>query len=120
LNLPIPSNAAIIAAVGIPSSPHNGFGPHSAACRNTNNRNIRGNALFRREGCARLSSRSCSFIKDAGGLSRWLAGKAREVGQQSLPEIATRLTRRRDALSHEKSSIRVGRIDVFAAPIARR
>jgi hypothetical protein len=45
---------------------------------------------------------------------------AREVGQQSLPEIATRLTHRRDALSHEKSSIRVGRIDVFAAPIARR
>ena len=32
----------------------------------------------------------------------------REVGQQSLPEIATRLTHRRDALSHEKSSIRVG------------
>jgi hypothetical protein len=37
-------------------------------------------------------------------------GTAREVGQQSLPEIATRLTHRRDALSHEKSSIRVGRI----------
>ena len=28
-------------------------------------------------------------------------GTAREVGQQSLPEIATRLTHRRDALSHE-------------------
>ena len=48
------------------------------------------------------------------------ASAAREVGQQSLPEIATWLTHRRDALSHEKSSIRVGHIDVFAAPIARR
>jgi len=72
------------------------------------------------KGCARLGSRSCGFIKDAAALVDGGPGTAREVGQQSLPEIATRLTHRRDALSHEKSSIRVGRIDVFAAPIARR
>ena len=48
------------------------------------------------------------------------ASAAREVAQQSLPEIATWLTHRSDALSHEKSSVRVGHIDVFAAPIARR
>ena len=48
------------------------------------------------------------------------ASAVREVGQQSLPEIATWLTHRRDALSQEKTSIRVGHIDVFAAPIGRR
>jgi hypothetical protein len=67
------------------------------------------------------------WVPDCVASSKMLAalvdgwpGTAREVGPQSLPEIATRLTHRRDALSHEKSSIRVGRIDVFAAPIARR
>ncbi len=52
-------------------------------------------------------------------LDGW-AGAAREAGQQSLAEIAAWLTRRRDALSHGQSSIRVGHVDVFAAPIARR
>jgi len=36
-------------------------------------------------------------------------------GQQSMPEIVTRLTHRCDPPSREKSSIRVGRINVFAA-----
>ena len=118
LSLPIPSNAAIIAAVGNYDRRDKAFGPHSAGCRNTNNRNVRSPALFRRERRGRLGDEA-TRSGHAGGLSRRLAA-AREVGQQSLPEIATRLTHRRDALSREKSSIRVGRIDVFAAPIARR
>ncbi len=47
LSLPIPSNAAIIAAVGNHHRRDKGFGPHSAGCRNTNNRDVRSLALFR-------------------------------------------------------------------------
>jgi hypothetical protein len=47
LSLPIPSNAAIIAAVGNYDRRDKAFGPHSAGCRNTNNRNVRSLALFR-------------------------------------------------------------------------
>ena len=47
LSLPIPSNAAIIAAVGNYDRRDKTFGPHSAGCRNTNNRNVRSLALFR-------------------------------------------------------------------------
>ena len=52
-------------------------------------------------------------------LDGW-AGAAREVGQQSPAEIIAWITRRRDALAHGQSSIRVGHIDVFAIPIALR
>ena len=52
-------------------------------------------------------------------LDGW-AGAAREVGQQSPADISAWLTRRRAALSHGQSTIRVGHIDVFATPIALR
>ena len=54
LSLPIPSNAAIIAAVGNYDHRDKAFGPPSAGCRNTNNRNVRSPALFRREGRLRV------------------------------------------------------------------
>jgi len=52
-------------------------------------------------------------------LDGW-AGAAREAGQQSLAEIVAWLTRRRDAVAHGRSSIRVGHVDVFADPIGLR
>jgi hypothetical protein len=52
-------------------------------------------------------------------LDGW-AGAAREIGHQTPAEIAAWVTRRRDALTHGRSSIRVGHIDVFATPIALR
>ena len=119
MNLPIPSNAAIIAAAGT-IIVANGFGPLRPAAA------IRTIATFEALHYSVVKV-APGWVPDCVASSKMLAalvdgwpGTAREVGPQSLPEIATRLTHRRDALSHEKSSIRVGRIDVFAAPIVRR
>ena len=92
LSLPIPSNAAIIAAVGNYDRRDKAFGPHSAGCRNTNNRNVRSPALF-------VTPRRLVMKPHDGTAGAWSTAGRR--GQQSLPEIVTRLTHCRDALSHE-------------------
>jgi hypothetical protein len=52
-------------------------------------------------------------------LAGW-AGAAREVGKLSLADAVGWLTRRRDAVTAGRSSIRVGHVDFFARPIGTR
>jgi SAM-dependent methyltransferase len=52
-------------------------------------------------------------------LAGW-AGAVREIGDLSLADAIGWLTRRRDAFTAGRSSMRVGHVDVFARPIARR
>jgi SAM-dependent methyltransferase len=48
------------------------------------------------------------------------AGAARETGRLSLEAVASWLTRRRDAITARRSSIRVGHVDLFARPMGTR
>jgi len=48
------------------------------------------------------------------------AGAAREFGAPLIEDIAAWLTRRREQLAAGRSSIRVGHVDFFALPMARR
>ena len=52
-------------------------------------------------------------------LAGW-AGAAREVGELSLADAVGWLTRRRDAVTAGRSSIRLGHIDIFARPMGTR
>jgi hypothetical protein len=52
-------------------------------------------------------------------LAGW-AGAAREIGKLSLADSVGWLTRRRDAVTAGRLSMRVGHVDIFARPIARR
>jgi len=52
-------------------------------------------------------------------LAGW-ASAARDVGGVSLAEAAGWLTRRRDAVTAARSSIRVGHVDIFARPTTTR
>jgi SAM-dependent methyltransferase len=52
-------------------------------------------------------------------LTAW-AGAAREIGAVSLADTVGWLTRRRDAVTAGRSSIRVGHVDVFARPMGTR
>ena len=52
-------------------------------------------------------------------LAGW-ASATREVGSLSLADIAGWLTRRRDIVAAGRSSLRVGHVDFFAAPIGTR
>jgi hypothetical protein len=48
------------------------------------------------------------------------ASAAHEIGDLSLADTAAWLTRRRDAVTAGRSSIRVGHVDVFARPMGTR
>jgi hypothetical protein len=48
------------------------------------------------------------------------ASAARETGDLSLADTVAWLTRRRDAVSNGRSSIRVGHVDLFARPMGTR
>ena len=115
-----PFDGAIIAAVNNHQRRDKGFGPALGPDAAT-----RAIALFETVGYSVVHAAADWLMEpqdrdmQAALLDGW-AGAARETGQQSLAEIATWLTHRSDALSHGQSSIRVGHIDVFAAPIARR
>jgi hypothetical protein len=52
-------------------------------------------------------------------LSGW-ATAAREIGDPPLADVIGWLTRRRDIVAAGRSTIRVGHVDFFAAPIGRR
>ena len=52
-------------------------------------------------------------------LSGW-ASAARDVGDLSLPDIVAWLTFRREQVVAGKASLRVGHVDIFARPAARR
>jgi Methyltransferase domain len=52
-------------------------------------------------------------------LAGW-ASAARDIGELSVADTIGWLTRRRDAISAGRSSIRVGHVDFFARPIAMR
>jgi hypothetical protein len=52
-------------------------------------------------------------------LSGWAAA-AREIGDMPLTDVAGWLTRRRDLVTAERSSIRVGHVDFFARPTDSR
>ena len=115
-----PFDGAIIVAVNEHQHRDKGFGP--ALGPDAANRAI---AQFETVGYSVVHGAADWLMEpqdrdmQAALLDGW-ANAARETGQQSLAEIATWLTRRSDALSHGQSSIRVGHIDVFAAPMARR
>jgi hypothetical protein len=115
-----PLDAAIIAAASSHQRRDKGFGP--ALGPDAAKRTI---AMFEAAGYFVVNAPADWVMKPhdrdmlAALFDGW-ASAACEVGQQSLPEIETWLTHRQDALSHEKSSVCVGHIDVFAAPIARR
>jgi hypothetical protein len=48
------------------------------------------------------------------------AGAVREIGELTIADTATWLTRRGDAVAAGRSSLRVGHVDIFAAPIGTR
>jgi hypothetical protein len=52
-------------------------------------------------------------------LAGW-AHAAREIDALTLADTAAWLTRRRDIVASARSSLRVGHVDVFAAPIGTR
>jgi hypothetical protein len=52
-------------------------------------------------------------------LSGWAAA-AREMSDMALPDVVGWLTRRRDLVTAERSSIRVGHVDFFARPTGKR
>jgi hypothetical protein len=52
-------------------------------------------------------------------LAGW-AHAAREIDALTLADTAAWLTRRRDIVAAGRSSLRVGHVDVFAAPIGTR
>ena len=115
-----PSDVAIIAALNAHQRSDKGFGPALGPAA----------AAF---AIARFEALGYSVVH---GNSDWviapherdmqmeiLAGWAsagREIGEVSLADTVGWLTRRRDAVTAGRSSIRVGHVDVFARPVARR
>jgi len=115
-----PSDAAIIAAVNVHQRTNKGFGPALGPAA----------ADF---AIARFKSLGYSVVH---GTSDWVIGPqdrdmqmeifagwasaARETGAVSLADTAAWLTRRRDAVTAGRSSIRVGHVDIFAAPMGMR
>lgn len=114
-----PSDASIIAAVNAHQGTDKGFGPALGPAA----------AAF---AIARFKALGYSVVY---GTSDWVIGPqdrdmqleifagwasaARETGV-SLADTAAWLTRRRDAVTAGRSSIRVGHVDIFAAPMGTR
>jgi hypothetical protein len=115
-----PADTAIVAAVNAHQRTDKGFGPALGPAA----------ASF---AIARFESLGYSVVD---GVSDWIIGPddrdiqmeilagwasaAREIGDLSLADTAGWLTRRRDAVSAGRSSIRVGHVDIFAAPMDTR
>lgn len=117
---PDPQDKAMIAAVNAHQRTDKGFGPalgplaaSSAAAR------------FEKFGYTVIQERSdWLFGPDDSAiqfeiLAGW-ASAARDIATMPLEDIAGWLVRRRDAVAAKTSSIRVGHVDVFARPAARR
>jgi hypothetical protein len=115
-----PSDAAVVAAVNRHQRTDKGFGPalgptaaHAAIAR------------FERLGYSVVHDTSDWVAGPADAefqlevLSGW-AGAVRETGDLSLVDTVGWLTRRRDAITAGRSSIRVGHVDIFARPMDTR
>jgi hypothetical protein len=115
-----PADASIVAAVNKHQATDKGFGlalgPEAAACA------IR---AFERLGYAVTHRRSDWTMRPGDRdlqleiFSGWAAA-ARETGALSLAETASWLTHRRASVAAGSSSLRVGHVDLFAAPTGRR
>ena len=115
-----PLDAAMIAAVNAHQRTDKGFGPALGPAA--------ADAAI-----SRFEALGCSVVHGASDwvigpqdrdmqmeiLGGW-AGAAREVGDLPLADTVEWLTRRRGAVAAGRSSIRVGHVDFFAAPMGRR
>jgi len=114
------TDAAIIAAVNSHQRTDKGFGPALGPSAGTA-------AITRFEalGYSVIQGRSdwefCPHDQDIQNevLAGW-ASATREVDSLTLAEIAGWLTRRRDIVAAGRSTLRVGHVDFFAAPIGTR
>jgi len=115
-----PFDAAIMSAVGIHQRRDQGFGPAlgpDAAKRVVACLEIVGYTVVQGTADWVLGPQDREIQTEL--LDSW-AGAARETGNLPLAEIGAWHTRRRVALVHGQSSIRVGHLDVFADPIGLR
>ncbi len=117
---PVPLDADIVAGVNAHQRTDKGFGPALGPAA----------AAF---AIARFEALGYSVVH---GASDWIIGpdhhdmqfevlagwasSAREMGEITIADTATWLTRRRDAVTAGRSSIRVGHVDFFAAPMRTR
>jgi hypothetical protein len=115
-----PLDETIIAAVNAHQRTDKGFGP--ALGPDAANVAIR---RFEKLGYS-ISQGTSDWVVRADGrdmqmdiLAAW-ASAARSLGTLPLADIAAWLTRRRDAVTAGRSSIRVGHVDFFASPMGRR
>ncbi len=115
-----PADAAIIAAVNAHQRTDKGFGP----------------ALGPAAAAVAIARFELFGYSVAQGKSDWVIGPddrdiqmeifsgwasaAREIGDASLADTVGWLTRRRDAVTAGRSSIRVGHVDIFARPMGTR
>jgi SAM-dependent methyltransferase len=115
-----PLDAAVVAAVNAHQTTNKGFGlalgPAAGAAAIEK---------FEKLGCSVEHGASDWVIGPSDRnmqieiFSGW-ASAAREIGDLSLADTVSWLTRRRDLVSNGRSSIRVGHVDFFARPIATR
>ena len=115
-----PLDAAIIAAVNLHQRTDKGFGPALGPAAAD-----AAIARFKSLGYAVKHGRSDWVIgpQDHAMQNEILAGwahAAREMDALSLADTAAWLTRRRDIVESGRSSVRVGHVDVFAAPTGTR
>jgi methyltransferase family protein len=115
-----PLDAAVIAAINAHQRTDKGFGPALGPAAATTT-----TARFESLGYAVKHGRSDWDIgpQDQAMQNEILAGwahAAREIDALTLADTAAWLTRRRDIVTAGRSSLRVGHVDVFAAPIGTR
>jgi hypothetical protein len=115
-----PCDAAIIAAINAHQRTDKGFGPAlgpAAANFAVTHFQSHGYSLARGNSDWLIGSDDCEMQLEV--LSGW-ANAAADTGMLTVTDTDAWLTRRRDAVAAGLSSIRVGHVDVFAAPIRTR
>jgi len=115
-----PCDAAIIAAVNAHQRTDKGFGPAlgpSAAISAITHFQSHGYSLVHGNSDWLIGSNDCEMQSEV--LSDW-AGAAFDTGMLTAADTDAWLMRRKGAIAAGLSSIRVGHVDVFAAPIRTR
>ena len=115
-----PADASIVAAVNKHQATDKGFGlalgPKAAGYAIANFERL-GYTVTHRPSDWTMGPNDCDIQMEI--FAGW-AGAAREIGALSLAETASWLTRRRTDVAAGMSSLRVGHVDLFAAPTGRR
>ena len=115
-----PLDAAIIAAVNAHQRTDKGFGPAlgpTAAAAAITRFETLGYSVVHGKSDWVIGPQDREFQMEI--LGGW-ASAARDIGDLPLADTIKWLTRRRDAVAAGRSSIRVGHVDVFAAPMGTR